>query len=69
MEHSIKAYADGVTLISDSLEVHASMLQQVNQKAADLDLSFKPFKCVSSLFDGCSQGVQLCGGCYHCRWH
>jgi len=37
MEHSIKAYADDATLISDSLEVHASVLQQVDQNAADLD--------------------------------
>ena len=42
------------------------MLQQVDQKVADLDLSFKPSKCVSSLFDGHShrkEGIQLSGDC------
>ena len=46
MERSVKAYADDVTLISDSLKVHASVLQQIDRKAADLYLSFKPSKCV-----------------------
>ena len=66
MEHLVKAYADNATLISDSLEVHASVLQQIDRKAADLDLSFKPSKCVSYLFDGHSlrkEGIQLSGGC------
>ena len=67
MEHSVKAYADDVTLISDSLKVHVSALQQIiDQKAADLDLSFKPSKCVSYLLDGHShrkEGIQLSGGC------
>ena len=30
MKHSVKAYADDATMISDSLEVHASVLQQVD---------------------------------------
>ena len=41
------------------------MLQQIDQKTADLDLSFKPL-CVPYLFDGHShrkEGVQLSGGC------
>ena len=37
-EHCVKAYADDATLISDSLEAHVSVLQQVDQKAKDLDL-------------------------------
>jgi len=64
-EHSVKAYADDATLISDSLETHISVLQQVDQKAGDLDLSFKPSKCVSYLFDGYShrkEGIQLSRG-------
>jgi len=66
IEHSVKSYADDATLISDSLEIHASVLQQIDQRAADLDLSFKPSKCVSSLYDGHShrkEGIQLSGGC------
>ena len=64
-EHCVKAYADDATLISDSLEAHVSVLQQVDQKAKDLDLSFKPTKCVSYLFDGHShrkEGIQLSSG-------
>ena len=41
------------------------MLQQVDQKASNLDLSFKPSKSVSSLFDGnnhSDQGIELSGG-------
>ena len=29
-----------------------TLLQTVNQRAGDLDLSFKPVKCISYLFDG-----------------
>ena len=64
-EHSVKAYTDYATLISDSLEAHISVLQQVDQKARELDLSFKSSKCVSYLFDGHShrkEGIQLSGG-------
>jgi len=41
------------------------VLQQVDQKALDLDFSFKPSKYVSLLFDGhnhSNQGVELSGG-------
>ena len=51
-EHSIKAYVDDMTLISDSLEACVSVLQQVDQRATDLDLSFKPSKCIFYLFVG-----------------
>jgi len=39
--------------------------EQIDQKASDLDLSFKPSKCVSYLFDGhhhSREGIQLSGG-------
>ena len=41
-----------------------SVLQQVDQGATDLDLSFKPSKCGFYLFDGQShqKGIQLLGG-------
>ena len=41
------------------------MLQEIDRKAADLDLSLKPFKCISILFDGTKhmpQGIPLSGG-------
>ena len=65
LEYSIKAYADDATLISDCLETHTRVLQTIDQRAKDLDLSFKPVKCVSHLFDGrhhMQQGIQLSGG-------
>ena len=62
LEHSLKGYADDVTLISTDLTIHTSVLQSIDKKAADLDLSFKPVKCVSYLFDGLKiipQGILL----------
>ena len=63
-QHSVKAYADDAALISDSLESHISVLRQDDQKAQELDLSFKPSKCVSYLLDGHShrkEGIQRSG--------
>jgi len=52
MEYSLKGYADDVTLISSDINAHKYVLQTIDMRAADLDLSFKPSKCVSFLFDG-----------------
>jgi len=52
-------------LISDNFDVHVSVLQTVDRRAGDLDLSFKPVKCVLYLFDGskCLQkGIVLSKG-------
>jgi len=65
MEDSLKGYADDVTLISDDFTAHKSVLQLIDQKVTDLDLCFKPAKCVSFLFDGTrlfSQGIALSKG-------
>jgi len=51
-ENSVKGYADDVTLISSNFDVHVTVLQSFDQRASDLDLSFKHVKCVSYLFDG-----------------
>lgn len=51
LKHSIKAHADGATLIYDCLETHTKVLKQVDQKALNLDLLFKLSKYVSYLFD------------------
>ena len=64
-EHSIKAYADDATLISDCTDTHTRVLQELDQKVSSLDLSFKPSKCMSYLFDGkhhSEQGIELSGG-------
>jgi len=39
------------TLIFNDFDTHVSELQTVDKRAVDLDLSFKPAKCVSYLFD------------------
>ena len=64
-EHSVKGYADDVTLISSDFDAHVTVLQSVDQRAGDLDLCFKPVKCVSYLYDGskCLQkGIPLSKG-------
>jgi len=60
--HSVKGHADDATLISTNLLTHSSVLQEIDRKAADLDLSSK---CISFLFDGTKhlpQGIPLSGG-------
>ena len=52
MELCLKDNADDVTLISCDINVHKSVLQTIELKAADLDLTFKQFKCISFLLDG-----------------
>ena len=64
-EHSLKGYADDVTLLSIDIDVHMSVLKSLDLRAADLDLCFKPSKCVSFLFDGSKilpQGIPLSKG-------
>ena len=54
-----------MTLISDDFTAHKSVLQLIDLKTTDLDLSFKPAKCVSFLFDDAkllSQGKALSKG-------
>jgi len=65
VDNKIKSYADHVTLISCDFNVHKSVLHLIDLKATDLDLSFKPHKCISFLFDGakvCTQGLPLSRG-------
>ena len=50
--HTVKAYADYITIISSSLDDHKSCLSEISSKAADLDFTLKPEKCSSILFDG-----------------
>jgi len=38
-EHSLKGYADNVTLISCDIDVNKSVLQIIDLKAANLDLT------------------------------
>ena len=61
-EYSVKGYVDDITIISNDIDAHVSVLQTVDQRVDDLDLSFKAAKCVSYLFDGIKhlQKVYLC---------
>jgi len=61
----MKGYANDVTLISSNFDVHITVLQSFDQRASDLDLSFKPVKCALYLFDGpkcLQQGILLSKG-------
>ena len=65
MEHSLKGYADDITLLSSDIDVHKSVLQSLDIRAADIGLCFKPSKCISFLFDGFKlllQGIPLSKG-------
>ena len=50
--HTVKGFADDITVISSSVSAHTSALQEIDQKASSLDLVLKVEKCVSFLFDG-----------------
>ena len=52
MEHSLKGYADDVSLIFCDIDVHKSVLQTIDLRATDFVLTFKPSKCIPVLFDG-----------------
>ena len=65
MKHSLKGYADDVTLISNDVDAYTSVLQTIDEKAADLDLFCKPIKCVSYRFNGSRiipHGISLSNG-------
>ena len=46
-EHSAKAFADDLSVFSSSPEDHQSLLSTIDEKCSDLDLTFKPEKCIS----------------------
>ena len=47
--HSVKGYADDLTVISSNIEHHHLSLNIISQRASELDLTLKPEKCI---FDG-----------------
>ena len=61
-EHSVKAYADDTTLISALRLILWCCSRWIRRLLIYVDLSFKPSKCVSYLFDGSLQGIELSGG-------
>ena len=50
--HSAKAFADDLSVFSSSPEDHQSLLLTSDGKCSDLNLTLKPEKCVSSVFNG-----------------
>ena len=51
-QHSAKAFADDLSVFSSSLQDHQSLLQTLDNKCSDLDLSLKHEKCISIVFNG-----------------
>ena len=49
---SAKAFADDLSDFSSSPEDHLSLLLTIDDKCSDLDLTVKPEKCVSIVFNG-----------------
>ena len=50
--HTVKGFADDITVISPSISAHSSVLKIIDQNASSLDLHLKPEKCVSFVYDG-----------------
>jgi len=59
MDHFVKGYTDDATVISNNIDTHCSVLQEIY-------LMLKPSKCILFLFDGVkvhlSKGISLCNG-------
>ena len=47
--HTVKGFADDITVISSSISAHTSALQEIDQRASRLDLVLKVQKCLSYL--------------------
>ena len=56
--HSVKAYADDVTLFSTSKEAHQTVLVELDDTCSEIGLQICPDKCVSYVFDG----QKICSG-------
>ena len=50
--HNVKACADHLSIIPDSIEEHMEMVQTIDQLAKEIDLMIYPDKCVTLVFDG-----------------
>jgi len=50
-EHSAKAFADDLSVFSSSPEDHQSLLSTIDEKCSDLNLTLKPEKCISTVFN------------------
>ena len=50
--HKVKRFVDDVTIISSTSEDHGKALQEMSNSCHDLDMTLKPTKCISFVFDG-----------------
>ena len=50
--HKAKAYADDLTVVSSSSRDHCQALLEISKLCADIDLTLKPSKYVSLVYDG-----------------
>ena len=51
-QHSAKAFADDLPVFSSSIKDHHSLLLAIDDKCSNLDLTLKPEKCISIVFNG-----------------
>ena len=51
-QHSAKSFADDLSVFSSSIKDHHPLLLAIDDKCSDLDLTLKPEKCVSIVFNG-----------------
>ena len=52
LPHKVKGFADDLTVISSLASEHEKALQDISKFCSDLDLTLKPPKCASLVFDG-----------------
>ena len=50
--HTVKGFADDLTVLSSSAQDHVLALSEIDKKCTDLDLILRPDKCVTIIFDG-----------------
>ena len=50
--HKVKGFADDISVFSNSAADHAVALHTIDRHCSDLDLTLKPAKCISLVFNG-----------------
>ena len=50
--HKVEGFADELTIISASSSDHTEALKAISSSCNDLDLTLKPSKCISFVYDG-----------------
>ena len=50
--HTVKGFADDLSVFSSKISDHQSLLTELSSYCQDLDLTLRPDKCISVIFDG-----------------